>query len=384
MVNMTLQLWIAKVSYMKRTILKPLFLILLTGLVIPLSANAVDFHDAKVADISDRKYESAVIELLDSAERSIVMSMYIMKPSTSPVALLVKDLTEALQRGVKVEIYLNTCFQSGSDFKLGVQLKALQKAGAVLYLVSPHRRLHDKLIIVDERFVVDGSVNWSVSALKSNYESAVIIDSPGLAGEKLIRMRNFRLEGEKELDKRPDRPVVKPELPDILNIPIVLLEEKRFLSRMLTSQDERSLTAYLLLIAESARQGNDEFFLDMEDFAKGLKMPVAWTDTAKRRQVIRTLKKLSDRYRLLKVDFKHSKDAWIRLENLPGGVFIVDSGFFTPDYLAGISSSGKAVLLIDALLETQGASMEDFSQAGLCRRFHIKPRQFRKGLDELQ
>jgi hypothetical protein len=369
---------------MKRTILKPLFLILLTGLVIPLSANAVDFHDAKAADISDRKYESAVIELLDSAEQSIVMSMYIMKPSTSPVALLVKDLTEALQRGVKVEIYLNTCFQSDNDFKLGVQLKALQKAGAVLYLVSPHRRLHDKLIIVDERFVVDGSVNWSVSALKSNYESAVIIDSPGLAGEKLIRMRNFRLEGEEELDKRPDRPVVKPELPDILNIPMALLEEKRFLSRMLTSQDERSLTAYLLLIAESARQGNDEFFLDLEDFAKGLKMPAAWTDTAKRRQVIRTLKKLSDRYRLLKVDFKHSKDAWIRLESLPGGVFIVDSGFFTPDYLAGISSSGKAVLLIDALLETQGAGMEDFSQADLCRRFHIKPRQFRKGLDELR
>lgn len=369
---------------MKRIFVKLLSLILFIVLVTPLLVNAADFHDAKVADISDRKYEPAVIDLLDSAERSIIISMYILKPSTAPVALLVKDLIEALQRGVKVEIYLNTRFQSDNDFELGAHLKTLQKSGAILYLVSSHRLLHDKLIIVDERFVIDGSVNWSVSALKNNYESAVIIDSPELAREKITRMRNFLLAGEKEPDKRPDRPVVKPELPDILRIPRVLLEEKQYLSRMLTSQDERAITAYLLLIAESARQGQDEFFLNLEDFAGELRMPAAWTDTAKRRQVIKTLKKLSNRYRLIKADFTHGKDAWIKLEKLPGGDFIVDSGIFAPDYLAGISSSAKAVLLIDALLEDQGSHMEDFSQKDLCRRFYIQPRQFHKGLDELR
>ena len=119
---------------MNRPFLKLLFLILLISLIISAPANAADFHDAKVADISDRKYEPAVIDLLDSASQSIVISMYILKPSTAPVALLVKDLTEALQRGVKVEIYLNTCFQSDNDFELGGPLKALQKSGAVLYL----------------------------------------------------------------------------------------------------------------------------------------------------------------------------------------------------------------------------------------------------------
>jgi len=371
---------------MNRAFLKLLFLILLTSFIIPALANATDFHDAKVADISDRRYEPAVIELLDSAEQSIIISMYILKPSTAPVALLVKDLTEALQRGVKVEIYLNTRFQSDSDFELGAHLKTLQKSGAVLYLVSSHRLLHDKLIIVDERFVIEGSVNWSVSALKNNYESAVIIDSPELAKEKLTRMRNFLLAGEegKEPDKRPDRPVVKPELPDILRIPRALVEEKEFLSRMLTTEDERAITAYLLLIAESARQDSDEFFLSLEDFARELRVPATWTDTDKRRQIIKTLKKLSSRYLLIKADFTHGKDAWIKLEKLPGGDFIVDSGIFAPDFLAGISSSGKAVLLIDALLEDQGSRMENFSQIDLCRRFYIQPRQFRKGLTELQ
>ena len=369
---------------MKRPFLKLLFLILLTSLIIPIPTNAADFHDAKVADISDRKYEPAVIELLDNATRSIIISMYILKPSTAPVALLVKDLTEALQRGVKVEIYLNTRFESDNDFELGSYLKALEKSGAILYLVSSHRRLHDKLIIVDERFVIEGSTNWSVSALKDNYESAVIIDSPDLAREKITRMRNFLLVGEEEPDKRPDRPIIKPELPDIVRIPKALLEEKQYLSRMLTSQDERSITAYLLLIAESARQGKDEFFLNLEGFAGELKVPATWTDTARRRQVIKTLKKLSSRYLLIKADFTHGKDAWIKLEKLPGGDFIVDSGIFSPDYLAGISSSGKAVLLIDALLEDQGADIEDFPREDLCRRFYIQPRQFHKGLDELR
>jgi len=369
---------------MNRPFLKLLFLILLTSLIISVPAGAADFHDAKVADISDRGYEPAVIELLDGAKKSIVMSMYILKPSTAPVALLVKDLTEALQRGVNVEIYLNTRFQSGNDFELGAHFKALQKAGAVLYLVSSHRLLHDKLIIIDERFVVDGSANWSVAALKANYESAVIIDSPELARVKLTRMRNFLLAGEEENVKRPDRPVVKPELPDTLRIPRALLEEKKFLSGMLTSQDERAITAYLLLIAESARQANDEFFLNLEDFASQLRLPAAWTDTARRRQVIKTLKKLTSRYLLIKTDFTHGKDAWIKLEKLPGGDFIVSSGIFTPDYLAGISSSGKAVLLIDALLEDQGTRMENFSQIDLCRRFYIQSRQFHKGLTELQ
>ncbi len=369
---------------MNRAFLKLLFLILLITLIISAPANAADFHDARVADISDRKYEPAVIELLDSAERSIIISMYILKPSTAPVALLVEDLTEALQRGVKVEIYLNTRFQSDNDFELGVHLKALQKAGAILYLVSSHRRLHDKLIIIDERFVIEGSTNWSVSALKDNYESAVIIDSPELAGEKLTRMRNFLLAGHEKDDKKPDRPVVKPELPDIIKIPRALLEEKQYLSRMLTSQDERAITAYLLLIAESIRQGKNEFFLNLEDFSKELRMSGIWTDTARRRQVIKTLNKLSNRYKLIKMDFTHGKDAWVKCGEIPGDTFIVDSGIFAPDFLTGISSSAKVVLLIDALLEDQGANREDFSQIDLCRRFYIKPHQFRKGLAELR
>jgi len=56
-----------------------------------------EFYPAKVKDISDRKYEPAVIELLDNAKESIVVSMYIMQAGEKgPVRLFMKDLEEAL------------------------------------------------------------------------------------------------------------------------------------------------------------------------------------------------------------------------------------------------------------------------------------------------
>jgi len=169
-----------------------------------------EFYPAKIKDISDRAYESAVIELLDNAKQSIVMSMYILKPvKDGPVHLLVKDLEEALARGVSVEIYLNT-HQDSSTLTGDVitpPLEELIKKGAKIYKASPNMRLHDKLIIVDGRYVVEGSMNWSVSAIKSNCESAVLIDSPELAKEKIVRVRRLVLEGTRGRDKpRPDRP----------------------------------------------------------------------------------------------------------------------------------------------------------------------------------
>ncbi|MGB3242697.1 MAG: phospholipase D-like domain-containing protein, partial [Candidatus Omnitrophota bacterium] len=74
---------------------------------------SVDFHPAQAKDISDRAYEPAVIDLIDNAKESIVISMYMIVPSEKgPLALLLNDLEEALDRGVSVEIYLNTRFPS--------------------------------------------------------------------------------------------------------------------------------------------------------------------------------------------------------------------------------------------------------------------------------
>ena len=192
------------------------------------------------------------------------------------------------------------------------------------------------------------------------------------------------MEGEKGATDRIDRPKVKSPLPDTIEIPLALLEEKKYFPTMRKWGANRSISAYLLLIAESARIGKDEFFLDLEDFAAELKMPEDWSDTAKRRQVIKTLKKLAGKYELITATFTHGKDAYIKLTELPEDTFTSYSSIFDPDLLAKTSPTAKTVLLIDALLKDEGHTREDFSEEELRKRFSTTAKQFRRGIRELE
>ncbi|MBU4311246.1 MAG: hypothetical protein KJ706_00820 [Candidatus Omnitrophica bacterium] len=50
----------------------------------------------------------------------------------------------------------------------------------------------------------------------------------------------------------------------------------------------------------------DEFFLRLEDAALGLGLAASWDDESLRRQVIKALRTLEDRYGLIKVEFYHA------------------------------------------------------------------------------
>ena len=163
-----------------------------------------EFYSGRVKDISDRGYEEAVIELIDNAKESVVIGMYHISTrlkANNPVKLFLNDLVEAEERGVEVRIYLNTKFPDVSYEELvgKDEFKRLQDAGCEVYFIPQGRKLHDKLIIVDRRYVVEASMNWSVIALKNNFESATLIDSPELAKEKIARLeRIYLIQKEKE------------------------------------------------------------------------------------------------------------------------------------------------------------------------------------------
>jgi len=222
------------------------------------------------------------------------------------------------------------------------------------------------------------------NALKTKVKKQIlkIIDSPEIAELKMRRIKNILLKGMKRKKTKVnkvkiDLPKIELPLPDTIEIPKALLEEKRLYYKMRRLDDKRGINAYLLLIAESARTGKNEFFLNLEDFADKLQMPKDWTNTAKRRQVIKTLKRLSNKYKLITVTFAHSKDARIKHTQIPGDTFTVKSSLFDPDFLAKTSSTAKSVLLIDALLKDEGSSREDFTDKELYQRFFTSSRQFR-------
>ncbi|MFC1807925.1 phospholipase D-like domain-containing protein [Candidatus Omnitrophota bacterium] len=327
-----------------------------------------------------------MIDLLDNAKESIVMSMYLIKAlDKGPIRLLVRDLEEALDRGVKVDIYLNTRFSrnQSSNVAAGEPFDILRAKGANIYFVAAHRRLHDKLIIVDKRYVVEGSVNWSVSAIKDNFESAVLIDSPGLAELKISRLRRLPLKGQPiKGSQRPDREKQPNALVDdgCISISKSLLEDKDLFPRMINTRDARAMDTYLLLLLHAKIWDNSEFFLSLEEIAIDLNMPDDWSDTALRRQVIKTLKKLEDKYNLIDVDFRHSQDAWVTISELKGGSFNLDISSLQEDFLSAKNPSSKAVVLIKTVLKQEGKSIDSFTITELANRFHMSKNTLKRQL----
>lgn len=352
----------------KRTILAGVFL-----LAVALSGVAYELAPAGVMDISDRAYEGAVIKLLDGAKESIVISMYSVSlgaQGNNPMRLLLNDLVEARGRGVQVTLYLNTKFKGGDDprGRMGESeaLKKLEDAGCVVHLLAPNRRLHDKLIIVDSRYVVDGSTNWSLSALRDNYESATLIESSALAKVKLARLRTFEL-GVSRKAPEGHASIYAEGPPTKVSIPALLVTDKRYFPLMVSRSNERVMDAYLLLLAIQEKTGEEEAFIDLESMALSLGLPKDWDDTSLRRQSIKSLKKLESTYGLVEAAFFHSKNARVRLKEIAGERFSLDGAS-----LAGrMSAPARFYLIAKAYLASKGEDIDAIPDKELAKRFGL-------------
>ncbi len=355
---------------------------------------AGEFHPSQARDISDREYEQAIIELIDNAKESVVIGMYYISTeveTNNPVKMLLNYLIEAEKRGVEVKIYLNTKFPDVSYEELvgDDEFKRLKDAGCEMYFIPQGRRLHDKDIIIDRRYVVEGSMNWSIVALKNNFESATLIDSPGLAEEKIARLENiYKTQKEKEDDgKRERTPLYLDSITERIEIKKALLEDERYFSRMLKASDQRVMDLYLILAAYSQKLGKDEFFLNLEDAGLGLGLPASWDDEALRRQVIKALRTLEDRYKLIKVEFYHESDAHVTMMLVPGEGITIETAIINP-HDKEIPQRLKFLLMIKAVLEKEGTTLTPALshkwEREIMRRFHIAERTLEKALADLR
>ncbi len=348
------------------------------------------FYSAQVRDISDREYEKAVIELIDNAKESVILGMYYISTeveTNNPVKMLLNDLVEAEKRGVEVRIYLNTKFPDVSHEEVvgDDEFKRLEDAGCEVYFIPEGRRMHDKDVIVDRRYVIDGSMNWSIVALRNNFESATLIDSPGLAEEKIARLEGiYRTQKEKEDDgKRERRPLYLDSIIERIEIKKALIEDERYFSGMLKASDRRVMDLYLILAAYSQKLGKDEFFLNLEDAGLGLGLPTSWDDEALRRQVIKALRTLEDRYKLVKVEFYHATDAHITVLPMLGESITIETNILS-SHDKEIPQRLKFLLLVKALLEKEGKDLDSVPEKEIMGRFHIAERTLEKALADLK
>jgi phosphatidylserine/phosphatidylglycerophosphate/cardiolipin synthase-like enzyme len=136
--------------------------------------------------LTNKNYFPALIKSIDNAQDEIFMSIFSFKTdmhkNSYPDRVLL-HLSRAVQRGVKVKVILEN--SGGRDQKIDEQnhrtKKNLEEKGVKVYLDSPQRTTHTKLIVIDQRLIILGSHNLTSSALKYNNEISVSLEDPALA-----------------------------------------------------------------------------------------------------------------------------------------------------------------------------------------------------------
>lgn len=290
-------------------------------------------------------------------------------PPSHPVNHLIESLLGACRRGVRVRLVLNTKFRyrPKTEVGQGTYFERLITEGAELAALLPAKRLHDKLIVIDGRYVVEGSTNWSAAALESNYESASVIDSPAHARKKLERITRLTLP---PAPKEQARDLALVPVPQSVRIPAALLE-KGLLPKMIATSDARLMDLYLILLGQASASGGSELTLDLETAGRALALPANWDRPRARRQVIKVLKKLANRYGLLDVEFPYAKDAKIRLKELGGDTIEVPGRLLESGHLAQESSGAVFLKLAREVLKKEGLNLDSLSAPELEKRFGV-------------
>ncbi|MCK4330815.1 hypothetical protein KAX02_13340 [candidate division WOR-3 bacterium] len=164
--------------------MKSLFLITLT-LSIFLSSSCINKTNTdiseieisyKVVPIVDREYFPVAKKLIQEAEKSVSISMFVVK-SGMKVDTLIKELENAAERGVKVKILLEDNIEE-NQFMIN-SLNGIKNID--IKFDSPQKTTHNKIIIIDENIILIGSTNWTESSLSYANEANVIINDKEIA-----------------------------------------------------------------------------------------------------------------------------------------------------------------------------------------------------------
>lgn len=130
--------------------------------------SAIDIHFSP----DDNFRESRLLPLLQQAQHSVYMLAFSFTSVDIAAELLLLDL-----QGVEVKVVVD----SGQSGQSSSQYDDLNTLGLAVRRDGQSYKLHHKVLIIDGRYVVTGSYNFSENAESRNDENSVVIDSPALA-----------------------------------------------------------------------------------------------------------------------------------------------------------------------------------------------------------
>lgn len=130
----------------------------------------------KLRVINDRDYYPTLLSLLESANKSIYVAMFEFKSDTEEISKIVELLISKAKKGVDVKVVLENSVDANE-----LTYRRLLDNGVMVRYDTRSRTTHAKLVIVDGRYVIVGSHNWSYMAMMRNHEASVLIDDAAVA-----------------------------------------------------------------------------------------------------------------------------------------------------------------------------------------------------------
>jgi phosphatidylserine/phosphatidylglycerophosphate/cardiolipin synthase-like enzyme len=137
--------------------------------------------NAKIEAVIGNEYARKVIPIIKAATAKISVVMYEWKWYSHEHAGGVEDLNLAIleraRSGVKVTVLLNIESQGHAITRINSRTASfLQQRGVQVKFGTIGTTTHAKMVIVDDRFVVLGSHNFSKGAFSRNQECSVLLE----------------------------------------------------------------------------------------------------------------------------------------------------------------------------------------------------------------
>ncbi len=134
-----------------------------------------------------RDYVSTVMKLIEHANSSVYVAMFLIKydprDPVDPVNELLDRLCSVYRRGVEVRVLVDD--KTYSVYPQTIEY--LKSCGIKIKIWSFREDLHAKILIIDRKYVVIGSHNWTESGLWWNIEVSIISSNPDTV-EKIVKL----------------------------------------------------------------------------------------------------------------------------------------------------------------------------------------------------
>ena len=117
----------------------------------------------------DKALKNAVIPLINNAQRYIYIPTFLITDTKTTEALI-----KAKNRGVEVKIIIDALNASAKYSKH----QLLRDAGILVKTENYAGKMHSKSMIVDDKYTIIGSMNFSYSGENKNDENLIVIENP--------------------------------------------------------------------------------------------------------------------------------------------------------------------------------------------------------------